>query len=95
MEILKSLAGGFVTGVTLKQRERPRPPVLAMFAKNDEAEKLIIVGLEDGRLNTIYRTRAVLAMITATRAPRRSFGTITSRKFSLSWIYARCWGSVR
>jgi len=57
---------GFVTGVTLKQRERPHPPVLAMFAKGDEAEKLIIVGLEDGRLDTIYRARAVLAMLTAT-----------------------------
>lgn len=56
----------FVTGVTLKQRERPHPPVLAIFAKGEEAEKLIIVGLVDGRLDTIYRTRAVLAMMTAT-----------------------------
>lgn len=56
----------FVTGVTLKQQERPHPPVLAMFAKGEEAEKLIIVGLEDGRLDTIYRARAVLAMMTAT-----------------------------
>ena len=56
----------FVTGVTLKQRERPHPPVLAMFAKGEEAEKLIIVGLIDGRLDTIYRARAVLAMMTAT-----------------------------
>ena len=56
----------FVTGVTLKQGERPHPAMLAMFAKGDEAEKLIIVGLQDGRLNTIYRARAVLAMLTAT-----------------------------
>ena len=56
----------FVTGVTLEQRARPHPPVLAMFAKGDEAEKLIIVGLVDGRMNTIYRARAVLAMMTAT-----------------------------
>ncbi len=56
----------FVTGVTLKQQERPHPPILAMFAKGEEAEKLIIVGLEDGRLDTIYRARAVLAMMTAT-----------------------------
>ncbi len=69
----KTLAGAdraqriaFVTGVTLKQRERPHPPVLAMFAKGEEAEKLIIVGLVDGRLDTIYRARAVLAMMTAT-----------------------------
>ncbi|MEN8195958.1 MAG: molybdopterin-guanine dinucleotide biosynthesis protein A [Pseudomonadota bacterium] len=56
----------FVTGVTLKQRERPHPPILAMFAKGEEAQKLIIVGLVDERLNTIYRARAVLAMLTAT-----------------------------
>ena len=56
----------FVTGVTLKQRERPHPPVIAMFAKGERAEKLIIVGLVDGRLDTIYRARAVLAMLTAT-----------------------------
>ncbi len=56
----------FVTGVTLKQRERPHPPVIAMFAKGEQAEKLIIVGLVDGRLDTIYRARAVLAMLTAT-----------------------------
>lgn len=55
----------FVTGVTLQQRERPHPPVLAMFAKGDKAEKLIIVGLVDGRMDTIYRARAVLAMLTA------------------------------
>ena len=55
----------FVTGVTLEQRARPHPPVLAMFAKGEEAEKLIIVGLVDGRMNTIYRARAVLAMLTA------------------------------
>jgi hypothetical protein len=56
----------FITGVTLKQRERPYPPVLAMFAKGEKAEKLIIVGLVHGRLDTIYRARAVLAMLTAT-----------------------------
>jgi hypothetical protein len=56
----------FVTGVTLKQRERPHPPVMAMFAKGEEAEKLIIIGLVDGRLDTIYRARAMLAMLTAT-----------------------------
>ncbi|MBE9552152.1 MAG: molybdopterin-guanine dinucleotide biosynthesis protein A [Proteobacteria bacterium] len=56
----------FITGVTLKQRERPHPPIMAMFAKGEKAQKLIIVGLEDGRLNTIYRARAILAMLTAT-----------------------------
>src|SRR3546814_19961107 len=40
-------------------------PSYAVFAKGDEAEKLIIVGLVDGELNTIYRMRALLANLTA------------------------------
>ncbi len=56
----------FVTAVTLKQLTRPYPPGTAMFAKGDEAEKLIIIGLDDGRLNTLYRARAHLAQLTAT-----------------------------
>ena len=36
-----------------------------MFAKGTEAEKLIIVALVDGRIDTIYRARAVLANMTA------------------------------
>jgi hypothetical protein len=56
----------FVTGFTLKQIALPYPPDLAMFAKGEDAEKLIIVALDDGRMNTLYRARAVLAMLTAT-----------------------------
>ncbi len=36
-----------------------------MFAKGTEAEKLIIVALVDGRIDTLYRARAVLANMTA------------------------------
>ena len=63
----------FVTAVTLRQRERPHPPILAMFAKGEAAEKLIIIGLVDGRLNTIYRARAALAMMTATARTTQIF----------------------
>lgn len=56
----------FVTGVTAQQVREPYPPVTAMFAKGDRAQKLILVSLSDGRLNTLYRVRAVLAMLTAT-----------------------------
>ncbi|MDH3231679.1 MAG: molybdopterin-guanine dinucleotide biosynthesis protein A [Alphaproteobacteria bacterium] len=55
----------FVTGFALKQVDLPYPPNLAMFAKGEDAEKLIIVALDDGRMNTLYRARAVLAMLTA------------------------------
>jgi len=57
---------GFVTGVTTGQTERPYAPITAMFAKGTQAEKLILIGLQNGPLDTLYRARAVLAMLTAT-----------------------------
>ncbi len=57
---------GFVTGVTAGQTERPYYPITAMYAKGAEAEKLIMVGLHDGPMDTLYRARALLAMLTAT-----------------------------
>lgn len=55
---------GFVTLLTARQLASS-PPRIAIFAKGEEAEKLIIVSLHDGFMNTIYRGRAVLAMLTA------------------------------
>lgn len=56
---------GFVTGMTQQLLGGRYAPTYAIFAKGDEAEKLIIVGLVDGQLNTIYRMRALLANLTA------------------------------
>ncbi len=56
---------GFVTGLTKEMLGARYAPAYAIFAKGAEAEKLIIVGLADGQLNTVYRARAVLAMLTA------------------------------
>ncbi len=55
----------FVNGLTQQMLSRPYAPDYAVFAKGDEAEKLIIVALKDGSLGTIYRARAVLAMMTS------------------------------
>lgn len=55
----------FVIGVTGQAMRSPFPPQYAIFAKGDEAEKMIIVGLSDDRYNTIYRMRALLAMLTS------------------------------
>ena len=52
-EASRSLRIRFVTGVTQQLQTRPFPPTAAMFAKGAEAEKLIIVALEDGRIDTI------------------------------------------
>ena len=61
----RALRIGFVTGVTTQLLNKPYPPTTAIFAKGTEAEKLIIVALEDGRIDTTYRARAIFANLTA------------------------------
>jgi hypothetical protein len=56
---------GFVTGLTQQLLTAPYPPEYAVFAKGSEAEKMIIVALVDGRYDTLYRMRALMAMMTA------------------------------
>lgn len=55
----------FVTSITNEQNKAPYPPQAAIFAKGSDAEKLIIVSLEDGRIDTVYRARAIFAQMTA------------------------------
>jgi hypothetical protein len=61
----RGLRIGFVTGISIEMAKRPYTPSYAIFAKGTEAEKLIIVALADGPLDTLYRARAVLADLTA------------------------------
>ena len=56
---------GFVIGLTRQMLDKPYPPQFAVFAKGEDAEKLIIVALEDGVIDTLYRARALLAMLTS------------------------------
>jgi hypothetical protein len=56
---------GFTTALYGQMATLPYAPPYAVFAKGEEADKLIIVALRDGEMNTIYRARAVLAMMTA------------------------------
>ena len=56
---------GFVAGVTKQLSELPYPAPYAIFAKGDDAEKLIIVGYGGGRLGTVYRARALFATLTS------------------------------
>jgi hypothetical protein len=56
---------GFVTGITKQQRERNYPPRFAIFAKGDAAQKLIIIGLDNGSFSSLFRARATLAQMTA------------------------------
>lgn len=56
---------GFVTGLDQEQKKRPYPPIYHMFAKGGDAQKLIIVATEEGRYNTLFRLRGLLASMTA------------------------------
>ena len=64
-EAVRALRLGFVTGLSRQMASRPYAPPYAVFAKGQEAQKLIIVALTDGPLDTLYRSRAVLADLTA------------------------------
>lgn len=55
---------GFVVGLSKALRERPYAPAYVIFEKGDDSDKLIIVAVEDGVLDTLYRARAVLADLT-------------------------------
>ncbi|WP_421781145.1 molybdopterin-guanine dinucleotide biosynthesis protein A [Kiloniella litopenaei] len=55
----------FVTSITQQNMQRDFAPTAAIFAKGEDAQKLIVVGLEDGRMDTIYRARAIFANMTA------------------------------
>lgn len=56
---------GFVIGLTKQLLGGQYAPYYAIFAKGNQADKLIIVGLVDGQLDTIYRARALLATLTS------------------------------
>jgi len=64
-EANRGLRIGFVTGLTKQLLAQPYAPTEAIFAKGAEAEKLIIVAFEDGRIDTLYRARALFANLTA------------------------------
>jgi hypothetical protein len=55
----------FVIGMTKQLLDGKYAPGFAIFAKGNQSEKLIIVGMIDGQLNTLYRARALLAQLTA------------------------------
>ncbi len=56
---------GFVVGLTQGMLNRPYPPDFVIFAKGEFAEKMIIVSLREGFIDTLYRARALLAQLTA------------------------------
>lgn len=55
----------FVTALTQQLLQTPDPYAVALFAKGEDAEKLILLSLQSGKLDTLYRMRAFLAILTA------------------------------
>ncbi len=55
----------FVTELTNQMLDNAYPPQVAIFAKGEEAEKLIITSVYDDSYNTLYRMRGLLAMLSA------------------------------
>lgn len=56
---------GFVVGFMGELAKDPAPLRFTVFAKGGEAEKLIIVALDDQIFSTLFRARAVLAVLTS------------------------------
>lgn len=56
---------GFVAGLSKQLSELPYPPQYAIFAKGEEAEKLIVIGYGGGQLSTVYRARALFATLSS------------------------------
>ncbi len=69
---------GFVVGLDQLQKQKPYPPSYHMFAKGTDSEKLIIIAIEEGRYNTLYRLRALLASLTSDARTSPLFAKIGS-----------------
>ena len=54
----------FVNQFNLSLLAKPYPPQFVLFAKGDNAEKAILVALNGDFANTVYRMRALLALLT-------------------------------
>lgn len=73
---------GFVVTLVTAMLERPFSPSFSIFAKGSEAEKLIIVSNVAGRLDTVYRVRALLATMTSVSRTTEIF-----REFAVEEIF--------
>ncbi|WP_420549957.1 molybdopterin-guanine dinucleotide biosynthesis protein A [Curvivirga sp.] len=55
----------FVTALTKQSTSSPYPPEFVIFSKGDQNQKAIITAVGSERFNTLYRLRALLAMLTS------------------------------
>lgn len=64
-EASRSLRLGFITGFTKGQLDSPTPIWFVIYAKGAESDEMIITALEEGKIDTLYRARGLLAALTA------------------------------
>lgn len=83
---------GFIVAQTLGQRERAYAPRYALFAKGQNAEKMIIVGLDNETFATLYRARAVLAQFTAVARSTEFFRNLAVEDYFTFFDLARMLG---
>ncbi|MEP3278924.1 MAG: hypothetical protein ABJN26_11390 [Stappiaceae bacterium] len=65
LEASKATRSAFAVGMDKQQRDRGYPPSFHLFVKGKDHEKMIIIGVQDGRYNTLFRMRALLASLTS------------------------------
>lgn len=92
VEANRNMRIGFIVAQTLGQRDAGYPPRFAIFAKGDEAEKLIIIGMGGGSFTTLYRARAVLAQLTAISRNTELFRELAVEDFFTFFDLARMLG---
>jgi hypothetical protein len=61
----KRSRAAFVIGLAAQQTKQAYAPGYHLFAKGRDLEKLIIVATGDGRYDTLFRMRALLASLTS------------------------------
>lgn len=83
---------GFVSAHTGEQMGRDYPPRYALFAKGQDAEKLIIVGLHDDSFDTLFRARGVLAQLTAQARTTTLFRNLAVEDFFTFFDLAKMLG---
>ena len=64
-EATRGIRIAFLIGLEVEIGKRGHPIPYAVFAKGTDAEKVIVVALMDGPMDTLYRARALLANLTA------------------------------
>jgi hypothetical protein len=70
----KDVRIGFATSITQAQLAAPESPRFVIFAKGEDAKKLIIIALDDNIFKTVYRARALLAQLTSNLRSNKFLG---------------------